>query len=80
MIMKVTYIEQIERRTAFSRKMYCPSCGGHEYDIVRISKVDEIPMGYIDDNVTWIVRCPQCGCEGLPAPSRAIAIARWKRE
>lgn len=77
--MKVTFMEEVESRTAFSRKMYC-RCGSHEYDIVRISKVDEIPMGYIDDNVTWIVRCPQCGFEGPVSPTREVAIGRWKQD
>lgn len=69
--MKVTYVERIERRTAFSRKMYCPACGGHEYEIVeQLEPHTETP---------WKVRCYQCGAEGFESPARDIAIARWKQ-
>lgn len=70
--MKVTYLERIERRTAFSRKMYCPSCGGHEYEIVEQLE-PECP------DMAWYVRCSQCGAEGFGGPTRKIAIARWKQ-
>ena len=69
--MKVTYLEKIERRTAFSRKMYCPSCGGHEYEIVeQLEPQTPTP---------WIVRCPNCGNTSYESPARVIAIARWKQ-
>ena len=69
--MKVTYLERIERRTAFSRKMYCPNCGGHEYEIVeQLEPTNPTP---------WFIRCPQCGAEGFQSPARDIAIARWKQ-
>jgi len=70
--MKVTYMERIERRTAFSRKMYCPYCGGHEYEIV-----EQLEPRCEDKE--WFVRCAQCGYEELPAPTRKIAIGRWKQ-
>lgn len=69
--MKVTYIERIERRTAYSRKMYCPSCGGHEYEIVEQLE----PFAYNP----WFIRCSQCGAEGTESPTRDIAMARWKQ-
>ena len=79
--MKVTYLERIERRTAFSRKMYCPSCGSHSYEIVCSNKIEQNKYGqYIDTNTTeWFVRCQDCGAEGYASPSREIAIARWKQ-
>ena len=70
--MKKIYTERIERKTAFSRKMYCPACGGHEYEIV-----EQIEPKY--EGMEWFIRCSQCGAEGLPGPSREIAIARWKQ-
>ena len=69
--MKVTYMERIERRTAFSRKMYCPSCGGHEYEIV-----EQLEPVVVDK---WFIRCAQCEYEGPESPDRSIAIARWKQ-
>jgi len=71
--MKVTYLERIERRTAFSRKLFCPNCGGHEYEIVEILNGNEC------DTYNWFVQCPQCGYDIVTSPSREIAIARWKQ-
>ena len=68
--MKVTYVERSENRTAFSRKMYCPKCGGHEYDIVeQLEPVVPNP---------WYIRCSQCGYEGYSMPTRDMAITQWK--
>ena len=72
MKMKVTYREMVERRLAFSRKMYCPSCGSHEYEIVEQFE-PRCP------GEEWYVRCAQCGAEGVRAPLRDIAILRWKQ-
>ena len=69
--MKVTFVEKIENRTAFSRKMYCPGCGAHEYEIVEQLE----PANF----TPWFVRCPQCGYEGYESPTRDIAVARWKQ-
>lgn len=69
--MKVTYMERIENRNAWSRKMYCGNCGAHEYTVVeQLEPYTKTP---------WKVRCPQCGYEGYEAPARDIAIARWKQ-
>ena len=68
--MKVTYIEQIEHHAAFSRKMYCPACGAHEYEIVRQLEPENF--------TPWFIRCPQCGAEGLNNSTRDLAIAWWK--
>ena len=70
--MKMTYTERTEHKIAFSRKMYCPACGGHKYEI--IEQLEPPCKG-----MEWFVRCAQCGAEGLPGPSREIAIARWKQ-
>lgn len=69
--MKVTYVEQIECHIAFSRKMYCPVCGGHEYEIVQQLE----PATYNP----WLIRCAQCSAEGPESPAKEIAITRWKQ-
>lgn len=69
--MKVTYVEQIEHRTAFSRKMYCGKCGGHEYEIVeQLEPATPTP---------WYIRCSQCGAESFESPTKEVAIGRWKQ-
>lgn len=69
--MKVTYLERIENRTAFSRHMYC-RCGSHDYDIVeQLEPETETP---------WFLRCCECGFESYASPARDIAIARWKQQ
>lgn len=68
--MKVTYIERIESRTAFNRNNYCPSCGGHGYEIVEQLK----PL----TRYPWRIRCEQCGCESYPALTREIAFIEWQ--
>ena len=69
--MKVTYLERIERHMAWNRKMYCPECGGHEYEVVeQLEPKNPTP---------WFIRCPQCGAEGYESPARDVAIARWKQ-
>ena len=68
--MKVTYVERIEHRTAFSRKMYCPHCGSHEYDIVeQLEPVVPNP---------WYIQCSHCEYEGEFMPTRDLAITQWK--
>lgn len=69
--MKVTYVERIERRLAWSGKMYCPACGAHEYEVVEQLEPKK--------STPWFVRCPQCGAEGFESPTRDVAIARWKQ-
>ena len=71
MSMKVEYIDIVERHIAWNRKMYCPSCGGHEYEVVEQWK----PVTF----EPWFVRCPQCGAIGLESTTRKMAIARWKQ-
>ena len=73
--MKVTYIEEIENHTAFSRKMYCHSCGAHEYEIVHQWE-PRTPEPF--SLTTWYVRCPQCGAESVVAPTKDSAIRWWK--
>ena len=69
--MKVTYLERIENRTAYSRKMFCPECGGHEYEVIE-------QLEPFTDN-KWYIRCPQCGYDSYQSPTRAVAIGRWKQ-
>lgn len=69
--MKVTYTEQIESRTALSRKMYCGQCGEHGYEIVeQLAPATSTP---------WTVRCPYCGYETPKFNQRKTAIDVWKR-
>lgn len=70
--MKVTYLEELESRTALSRKMYCPKCGSHCYCIHHQLRPHELEE--------WWIECEECKYEGAGAPSREIAIARWKQE
>ena len=70
--MKETYTEQIEEHYSFSRKMRCPVCKNHKYLLIKQLEPECLGMD-------WFVRCPQCGTEGFPGPSRDIAIARWKQ-
>ena len=67
--MKVTYYEEIENRTAFSRKMYCPHCGSHIYNIVH---------QLMPEPHSWWIRCDECGYESEERPAREIAIQDWK--
>ena len=69
--MKVTYLERIERYHTFSRKMYCPNCGSHRYEIVK-----QLEPRCDND---WYIRCPKCGAEGIPGHNRDEAIARWEQ-
>jgi len=68
--MKVTYLERVESRMAFSRKKYCPVCGGHEY------KVIEVLEPALDE--PWYIQCAQCEYTGESAPTRDIAMMRWE--
>lgn len=65
--MKVTFTEEVESRTAFSRKMYC-TCGSHMYSIHH----------QIEPNIWWVA-CDLCEKEGPMSPAREIAIERWKQ-
>ena len=69
--MKITYTEEIETRTAFSRKMYCGKCGSHGYCIHHQLEPKEIDC--------WWVECEDCGHMSPQSPDRDIAIARWKQ-
>ena len=69
--MKVTFVEELESRTAFSRKMYCPKCGSHCYRVHHQLEPETASA--------WWIECEDCGHEGLPGPTREIAIGRWKQ-
>ena len=69
--MKVTYLQIIENHTAYDRNKFCPNCGAHEWSVVK--QFDN------EGDIQWFVSCPQCGYDGPDAPSRKIAIARWKQ-
>lgn len=69
--MKVTYIERLESRTAFSRDMFCPKCGSHGYVVVEQLQPE--------NPTPWWVRCEECDFEGNMAPTRHIAIEAWRR-
>lgn len=69
--MKVTYIQQIESHTALSRKMYCPRCGSHCYEVVG----EQALYG------SWLywIQCEECGHVGPDCETRAEAFKEWKR-
>ena len=68
--MKVEHIYEVKHKNAFSRKMYCPFCGAHEYEIVeQLKPFTERP---------WFINCPQCGGCSPDSPAKDIAIMRWK--
>ena len=70
--MKVTYVDELEYKTALDRNKYCPKCGSHMLIIHhQLEPVIRSP---------WWVECEQCGHESFPSPARDIAIARWKQE
>lgn len=69
--MKVTFLEELESRVAFGRKMFCPNCGAHGYIIHHQLEPET--------SNAWWIECEECGAEGFPSPSREIAIARWKQ-
>lgn len=70
--MKVTFVEEIESRTAYNRRMYCPHCGSHCYQIHHQLEPKEIE--------NWWVECEECDWEGPGGPDRKIAIVRWKQQ
>ena len=67
--MKVTYINEVERKLALSRNSRCP-CGCMHYLII-----NQIQPRVFRD---WYVLCPRCGRESLESPTRRIALKRWK--
>lgn len=68
--MKITYIEEIENRTAFSRKMYCPRCGSHIYNIHHQLQPET--------DRCWWIECDECGRESEGAITKKYAIEKWK--
>lgn len=70
--MKVTYVDEVETRSAFSRKMWCPKCGNHYFEVVHQVK----PAAMLN----WYVRCPECEFETPSAATREIALVLWKQE
>ena len=69
--MKVTYIEELEYKTALDRNKYCPNCGSHMYIIHHQLKPET--------SSAWWLECESCGFESFASPSRDIAITRWKQ-
>ena len=68
--MKVTYIEEVENRTALSRKMYCMKCGSHIYNIHHQLQPEVANC--------WWIECDECGHESESAPTKKLAIEKWK--
>ena len=68
--MKVTFLEEVENRTAFSRSMYCPKCGSHIYNIHHQLQPQT--------DRCWWIECDECGHEGGSDLSKKFAIAKWK--
>ena len=68
--MKVTYVEEVESKTALDRDKYCPNCGSHGYIIHHQLEPET--------SNCWWIECEDCGYESEPAPTRKLTIARWK--
>lgn len=69
--MKVTFVDELETRTAYSHKMYCSNCGNRYYYIIHQLEPEEIDC--------WWIKCIHCGYTSPQSPTRDIAIARWKQ-
>ena len=69
--MKITFVEEIEARAAFTHRMCCHACGSRHYKIHHQLEPK--------DFCAWWVECADCGEEAPDAPSRELAIARWKQ-
>ena len=69
--MKVTYREEVESHRALTKKMRCPNCGSVSYEIHHILEPVEKQNYYL--------QCADCGVMGYGAPTRDLAIARWKQ-
>jgi DnaJ-class molecular chaperone len=69
--MKVTFVEEIEDHIAFSSKKFCPKCGYHGYTIHHQLEPET--------SSAWWVSCPECEAEGLPGPSKDVAMGRWRQ-
>ena len=70
--MKKEFEFEIEHgKVAYSRKKYCPKCGGHAYNIIHQLEPKELE--------DWWLECASCHYEGPSAPDRGIAIVRWEQ-
>ena len=69
--MKVTYLIEKESKTARRKKMYCPKCESRYYCVCHQLRPEELEC--------WWVECESCGWESAGAPTREIALARWKQ-
>jgi ribosomal protein S27E len=67
--MKVTYLEEIEHRTAFSRKMYCPACGSHMYKVIH--QLHPEPK-------VWRIECEGCGHATADYGGKSLAKREWE--
>lgn len=68
--MKVTFIEEIEARKAFTRRMTCPKCSGFKYSIHHQLQPQE----------NWWFACDDCQYETIPTPEFKIAKERWAKK
>lgn len=70
--MKVTFVEELEARRAWSAAMCCPECDDYHYIIHH--------QTYPETSMAWWISCNNCGFEGEPGPIKEVAIGRWKQE
>ena len=70
--MKVSFMEEIETRRAWFDSMYCSECGEGYYKIHHQLQPET--------SNCWWLECENCGHESESAPTRDMAIARWKQE
>ena len=69
--MKVTFMEEIEARRAWRECMYCSKCNEGRYKIHHQLQPET--------SNAWWVECETCGFESPSAPTREIAITKWKQ-
>lgn len=68
--MKVTFIEELEARIAFTYKSVCPKCHGHKY-VIHHQLKPETPLG-------WWIECSNCGFITKEYTSREVALMCWR--
>lgn len=66
--MKVTFVEEVERKSAWWPRMCCRRCGSHLYEIHHQTKPEE----------SWWIKCSECGRLTPEVPMKEIALSAWR--
>ena len=75
--MKVTYVYEVEEKTAIDRKKYCSNCGSH---VFKLMKQIEPSWEHSDIGLMYHCECSDCGKESGYRCSARKAIKSWKEE